>query len=68
MWVNILNYPGYNGILKSQELKNELNMRAQHIILSGVGTHRQNGVIECTINSVVNSTMTMMLHQTLMWP
>ena len=64
--VKVIKYRGYNGVYKSKEFKEDLNLRRQTISYSGVDIHGQNGVAERGIPTVVNSARTMMLHQDLM--
>ena len=68
MGIEVKKYHGDNGIYKSKLFKDDLERRHQTMTYSGVGAHGQNGVAERAIQTVFNSTRTMMLHQVLMWP
>ena len=66
--VNIKNSGVDNGVYKSTVSKDEIATRRQSFSFSGVGTHGQNKIAERGIQTAVNSTRTMMLHQALLSP
>ena len=57
-----------NGILKSTEFRLELQDNNQDIIFYGVGTHRQNGVVERFIRTMVEKARTVLLNAHARWP
>ena len=65
--IQVKTYHGENGGFKSKIFKDDINKGNQHLTLSGVGAHGQNGVAERAIGTVVNSAWTIMLHQALLW-
>ena len=68
MGIEVKKYHGDNRIYKSKLFKDDLERQHQTMTYSGVGAHGQNGVAERAIQTVVNSTRTMMSHQALIWP
>ena len=63
-----LSYHGDNGIFESQAFKDDCSAKGQTISFSGSGAHHQNGVAECSIQTVVNWARTMLLHEAIHWP
>ena len=59
-------YRGDNGVYKLEVFKKNLALRQQNISYSGVGVHVKNRVIEGSIQKLVTSARTMMLHQALL--
>jgi hypothetical protein len=66
--VKIKMYHGDNGIFKSAEFQDALTKLEQHLKLSGVGAHHQNGVAERSIRTVTEKARTMMQHAYMHWP
>jgi hypothetical protein len=57
-----------NGVFKSKEFQDNLNIRGQFIDFSGVGAHHQNGIAERAIRTITESARTMLLHAAIHWP
>ena len=66
MSVTVHSYYADNGIYKSKEFQKDLDKGHQILTLYGVGAHVKNGVAKRTVQTMVNSAKTMMLHQALM--
>ena len=66
--VNVHSYHDDNGIYKSKEFQKFLELRHQILILSGVGLHGKNELVERRVQTEVNSSRTIMLYQALMRP
>ena len=57
-----------NGTFTSRDFMDEIQKQDQHITVSGVGAHHQNGIAERSIRTVVTKARTMLLHAMLRWP
>jgi len=64
----VLNYHGDNGIFASQAFKDDCRTKGQNISFSGAGAHHQNGMAECSIQTVIGWARTMLLHAAVHWP
>ena len=52
----------------SHEFVSTLADTHQKLMFSGISTHHQNGIAECTVKTVMYWACTMMLHAVLHWP
>jgi hypothetical protein len=52
----------------SQAFKDDCHTKGQKISFSGSGAYHQNGVTECSIQTVVGWARTMLLHAAIHWP
>ena len=58
---------GSNGTFAFQVFKNYFQLKGQTISFSGSGAQHQNGVDECSIQTVIVWEITMCLHATIHW-
>ena len=66
--IQIKNYVSDNGIFTSSVFQNDIARKDQHLHLSGVGAHHQNGVAERAIMTITSLTRAMLIHSALTWP
>jgi hypothetical protein len=64
----VKHYHADNGIFKSAEFKESIQILNQKITFSGVGAHHQNGKAERAIQTIVEKARAMMLHVSMHWP
>jgi calcineurin-like phosphoesterase family protein len=65
--VEIVKYHSDNGVFTSSQFTSILQQQHQHIRLSGVGAHHQNGIAERFIQTVVWYARSMLVHCHLHW-
>ena len=66
--IPVKSYRGDNSVYKSVLFKEDLEQKHQKMSYSGMGSHSQNVVTERTIQTLITSARTMMLHQALLSP
>jgi len=66
--VEVRTYHGDNGVFRSCEFLDDLEIHGQNIKFSGVGTHHQNGVAKWAIWTITECARTMILHAIIHWP
>jgi len=66
--VVVSGYRTDNGIFTKLEFLKEIEDNHQHLTVSGVGAHHQNGVAERGIRTVVTKARSQLLHAQLRWP
>ena len=65
--VTIKGYHFDNGVFSSTEFHEHCKRLGQNFRFSGVGAHQQNGVAECSIQTITNMARANKLHATLHW-
>ena len=66
--VKIKNFRADNGIFRSKEFRDDLEIHEQDVTYCGVGAHHQNGVAERHIRIIVERARTALLHASTKWP
>ena len=64
----VSNYHGDNGFFKTQAFMDDCNRKQQQITFSSTGAHHQNGVAECSFQTVVGWARTLLLYAAIHWP
>ena len=67
MGVVVHAYQSDNGIFASVNFMEEINKGLQNTTFSGVGTHHQNGIAECGIQSILTKVRTLWIHASIQW-
>eukprot|EP00804_Cyclotella_cryptica_P018090 CCRYP_017614-RA/>CCRYP_017614-RA protein AED:0.43 eAED:0.20 QI:0/0/0/1/0/0/2/0/735 len=57
-----------NGFFNLEEFRQHCDSYRQCLSFSGVGAHHQNGVAECSIQTIANMARASMIHASLRWP
>lgn len=65
---SVRKYHTDNGIFKSGDLRQDIELNGQMLTFSGVGAHHQNGVAERAIQTIMERARAMMLHAAIHWP
>ena len=60
--VRIIVFRSDNGVYKAIELRNELDKNDQNVTFCGTGTHKQNGITERDIRTMVEKARTVLLN------
>ena len=66
--INIKSYRCDNGVYRSQHFLQDLHLKHQTPMFSGVGAHHQNGVAERAIRTISTTARTILLHALIHWP